>query len=112
MAAVRSAGAISTAARGLGQGALALVGGVWGAAALAIGGVAYALYSLHQQQEVAKKAFIEQIATLKELPQHVKDVAKAYRELGSAMTPTALLQEWKQTSDEFHKAQSQIDALK
>lgn len=84
--ALRTAGAFQTAAKSFGAFALSLVGGPWGAAVLAIGGIGYAIYSAQKQGEEWRKETAAQVESLKQLTETAKAAADEYGQLGSNMT--------------------------
>lgn len=78
--------AAGRAAQSFGAFALSLVGGPWGAAVLAIGGIGYAIYSAQKQGEEWRKETAAQVESLKQLTETAKAAADEYGRLGSNMT--------------------------
>ncbi len=112
LAATGAASMLARGAKGLGNFALGLVGGPWGAAIAAVGALGYAFYAMSESQKRAHEAFAAEIQDLKDLPSHVSGVTAAYKTLGSTVSATSLVGDWSAANDKVAKAQDQIKALK
>ena len=80
------AAAAGRAAKSFGAFAMGLVGGPWGLAVAAIGGIGYAIYSAQKQGEEWRKETAAQVESLKQLTETAKAAADEYGRLGSNMT--------------------------
>lgn len=103
---------IGSALGAAGRGAMALLGGPWGVALAGIGALGYVFLSMAEDAKRADEQFRQQLKDLSELPSHVQDVTEAYKALGSTMSTTDFLQQWKSANDEVSAAQTKIAALK
>lgn len=105
------AGMAGTAARSIGSGALALAGGPWGAAAIAVGALGYAYVSMQRKAEEARKEFAAQVDSLNLLNVSLEDTANQYNRIGSGIGVRELAASWNQAGVEIRKADAEVARL-
>jgi lambda family phage tail tape measure protein len=100
-----AAGLLARGASSLGNFALGIVGGPWGAAVAAIAAVGYAIYDVQKQSEAWREETQKQVQSLQQLRDQVQAAAKDYGTLHAQMGIS-------QTVDLFNSANAQIDKTK
>ncbi|WP_164085919.1 phage tail tape measure protein [Stenotrophomonas maltophilia] len=104
----------SMAASGLrtaGSGLLALAGGPWGAAVLAIGAMGYAFASMQRKAEEARKEFQAQVKSLDLLSYSIGDVTERFKRMDGGVSLTQFVGEWNSTGKEIRKADADLANL-
>lgn len=89
LAATSTRGLLARGAAGLGNFALSLVGGPWGAAIAAAGAMGYAIYELSRKGEEYRHETDEQVKSLQQLREQLQGAAKDY---GALQGKTSLSQ--------------------
>lgn len=102
-------GIVAGAAGAVGRGALALVGGPWGAATLAVGALGYAYLDMKRKAEDARREFEAQVDSLGTLRYMIRDTADQLRN-GSAPLNQSI-EQWARYGKEVRDRQSDIAEL-
>jgi len=100
-AAAAATGAFALVQKGaasLGNLAIGLVGGPWGAAALAIGAVGYAIYDTQKRSEDYRRETDELAKSIAQVRQEAEDTAKTFGDLDGSMTFKQGIEQYKQES--------------
>ncbi len=105
------AGMAGSAARAAGTGLLALAGGPWGAAAIAIGALGMAYVDAKRKSEDARKEFEEQAKSLGVLTFAIKDATEQYKNLNGSVSLKDLAAVWNESGVAVRKADHDIAAL-
>lgn len=100
------------ALKGLGNLALGLVGGPWGAAVLAIGGIAYAFYASAKASEEYRAETNNQVKSLKDLAAQANETAAAVGTLNATKNTTQTVQQVVTGGDQITKSQSELSDLR
>jgi tape measure domain-containing protein len=103
--------AIRTGATSFGQFALALAGGPWGLAAIAIGGVTYAIYDAIAAHKAYDAESVKQVESLQQIAQAANDAAKAYGTFGDTQKISTLAEQSKSDQDAIGKTKAEIADL-
>lgn len=104
-------GLLARGAAGVGNFALSLVGGPWGAAVAAIGAVGYAIYETQKRSEEYRKETDEQVKSLQQMRDQVQAAARDYGTLHAAMGTAQSLQLYSDSSDALRKQRDEIAQL-
>lgn len=112
IAANSMAAAVGRAAKSFGSFALSLVGGPWGAAVLAIGGLAYAYYRVQKASEEYRAETQEQAKSLHDLTEQVNAAAAGYGKLHDAMNLSQGVESFTGSSEELHKRKAELVDLR
>lgn len=100
-ASAAAAGLTATLQKGaasLGNFALSLVGGPWGAAALAIGAIGYAVYDTQKKSEDYRRETDELAKSIAQVRQEAEDTVKTFGDLDGSMTFKQGIEQYKQES--------------
>lgn len=100
------------ALKGLGNLALGLVGGPWGLAALAIGGIAYAFYASQKASEEYRAETQNQVKSLKQLTDQANETAAAVGTFGATKNTTQTVQQVVTGGDQISKSQQDLANLR
>lgn len=111
LAATGAGGLLARGAAGLGSVALGLVGGPWGAAALAIGAVGYAIYDTQKRSEDYRRETQEQVQSLQQLREQAEQAAKSFGTLDSSMTIRQGIEQYQQDSQAIAGQRKELEAL-
>lgn len=109
-AAVATSG-FARAAKGAGGVLLGLVGGVWGAATIALGGLAYAGYKLHEQWEDNRKAATEQVKSIGDVTESLKQLSAAYKDVNARPSAGQLSDALDGATTSIQKARDELAKL-
>lgn len=111
-------GVVAQASKGVGGFALSLVGGPWGAAALAIGAVAFEFVKVADAAKRAQEATQAELGALANIPDQVREITAAYTSLNSTESTANFVKQWEDASNKIiatrehvKDLQSQLDAL-
>ncbi|MBB4126217.1 lambda family phage tail tape measure protein [Xanthomonas translucens] len=100
---------LSSGAKSAGSGLLALVGGTWGAATIAIGGMAVAYADLVRSSQEARAEYQQQVKSLDLLRLSMQDTVEQY---GKGKKSVAdLAEEWNTSAQAMKKNEERIKAL-
>jgi lambda family phage tail tape measure protein len=102
---------IGRAAKSFGGFALSLVGGPWGAAVAAIGGLAYAVYEVKKASEDYDLETEKQARSLQQLAQQAKDTADAYGTLHSSMNLSGAVEVFAGSAQGISKVRGELADL-
>ncbi len=98
LAATGAAGIVARGASSLGNFALGLVGGPWGAAIAAIGAVGYAIYATQKRSEDYRKETDELAKSLAQVRSEAEQTAKSFGTLDGSMTIKQGIEQYKTES--------------
>lgn len=105
-------GMLAGGLRSAGSGLLALAGGPWGAAAIAIGGLGLAYADARKKSEDARAEFDAQVKSMDTLRVAIQDTASAYGRMDGSKSIKAAAEEWNQYGVAVRKADADIAKLK
>lgn len=111
LAATGVGGLLARGAASAGSFALSLVGGPWGAAALAIGAVGYAIYDTQKRSEDYRRETQEQVQSLQQLREQAEQAAKSFGTLDSSMTIRQGIEQYQQDSQAIAGQRKELEAL-
>ncbi|URL59625.1 phage tail tape measure protein [Luteibacter flocculans] len=111
LATTSAAGLLARGASGLGNFALGLVGGPWGAAVAAIGAVGYAIYDTQKRAEDYRKETDELSKSVKQLREEAETAAKSFGVLDGSMTFKQGIEQYKQESAAIAEQRSALSDL-
>ncbi|KAF1005477.1 MAG: hypothetical protein GAK28_03229 [Luteibacter sp.] len=111
LAATSTAGLLARGAAGLGNFALGLVGGPWGALVATIGAVGYAIYDAQKRSEDYRKETDEQVKSLQQLRQEAELTAKTFGSLDGSMTFKGGVEQYKQDSQQIAAQRQELADL-
>ena len=103
------AGVVGGAARSAGAGLLALAGGPWGAAVLAIGALGVAYASMMRKAEDARREFEAQVKSLDVLGYSIQDVTDRLGKKSISLTDS--VSAWHEQSKEMRDAEERLKGL-
>lgn len=103
--------ALARGVTSFGNFALALVGGPWGAAALAIGGVTYAIYDAIAAHKAYEAESEKQVQSLNQVAEAANAAAKAYGTFGDTQKISTLAEQSKQDQDQIKATKATIADL-
>lgn len=98
--------------RGAGSGLLALAGGPWGAAAMAVGALGVAYMEAQRKSEQARKEFDAQVRSMSTLRVEIQDTSDQLRRMDGSKSLGAAAQDWNRFGVEVRKADAEISQLK
>jgi lambda family phage tail tape measure protein len=104
-------GVLASGLRSAGSGFLALAGGPWGAAAIAVGALGMAYVDAKRKSEDARKEFDEQAKSLGVLTFAIKDATEQYKALNGSVSLKDLAATWNESGVAVRKADADIAAL-
>ncbi|MET0548536.1 MAG: phage tail tape measure protein, partial [Xanthomonas sp.] len=104
-----AANPLGAAVKGAGNGLLALAGGPWGAAAIAIGSVAVAYTDLVRKSEEARAEYQQQIKSLDLMRLSMQDTVEQYNKGKKSIADLA--EEWNTSGQAMKKNEERIKAL-
>lgn len=104
-------GIAASGLRSAGSGLLALAGGPWGAAVLAIGAMGYAFVDMQRKAEEARKEFQAQVKSLDLLSYSIGDVTERFKKMDGGVSLTQFVGEWNSTGKEIRKADADLANL-
>ncbi|AKO18950.1 phage tail tape measure protein [Xanthomonas oryzae] len=102
-------GMVASGLKSAGSGLLALAGGPWGAAAIAIGSVAVAYAELVRTSEQARSEYKQQVASLDLLRLSMQDTVEQYGKGKKSIADLA--EEWNTSAQAMKKNEERIKAL-
>jgi len=105
-------GTISSGLKSAGSGLLALAGGPWGAAAIAVGALGLAYVDAARKSEEARKEFAAQVQSMSTLKVAIKDTIDQYSRMDSGKSLRAAAEDWNQFGVQVRKADADIAKLK
>lgn len=108
-AAASLGGMLSSGLKSAGSGLMALAGGPWGAAAIAIGGMGYAYADLVRKSEEARQEYQQQIKSLDLLRLSMQDTVEQYGRGGKSLRDLA--DEWNTSGQAMKENEDRLKAL-
>ena len=112
LAATTAGGLVTRGLQGLGNFALSLVGGPWGAAVAAVGALGYAIYSVKKESEQWRAETDEQVKSLQQLREQVTQATQDYGRLHAAMGTAQTLDVYAKSSDDLAAKRKELDDLR
>jgi lambda family phage tail tape measure protein len=111
LAATGAAALVARGAAGVGNLALSLVGGPWGAAVAAIGAVGYAIYDTQKRSENYRHETDELVKSIQQVRTEAEATAKTFGTLDSSMSIKQGLEQYQQESQAIAGQRKELQAL-
>ncbi|MFE6057017.1 phage tail tape measure protein, partial [Kitasatospora sp. NPDC056446] len=97
--------------RSAGSGLLALAGGPWGAAAIAIGGVGIAYMDMVRKSQQAREEYAQQVKSLGLLAYQISDVTERFQKFGSEVSLKDFIGQWNEAAQKIKQSEERAKAL-
>ncbi|HGM7334265.1 TPA: phage tail tape measure protein [Stenotrophomonas maltophilia] len=97
--------------RSAGSGLLALAGGPWGAAAIAVGGVGIAYIDMVRKSEQAREEYAQQVKSLELLAYQISDVTERFQKFGSEVSLKDFIGQWNEAAQKIKQSEDRAKAL-
>ncbi|MEU4134579.1 hypothetical protein, partial [Streptomyces wuyuanensis] len=104
-------GMLAGGLRSAGSGLLALAGGPWGAAAIAIGGVGIAYMDMVRKSQQAREEYAQQVKSLGLLAYQISDVTERFQKFGSEVSLKDFIGQWNEAAQKIKQSEERAKAL-
>lgn len=105
-------GMLAGGLRSAGSGLLALAGGPWGAAAIAIGALGIAYVDAQKKAEAARAEFDAQVESMDTLRVAIQDTSAEYGRMDGSKSIRSAAEDWNQYGVAVRKADAEIEKIK
>lgn len=105
-------GMLAGGLRSAGSGLLALAGGPWGAAAIAIGALGIAYVDAQKKAEAARAEFDAQVKSMDTLRVAIQDTSAQYGRMDGSKSIRSAAEDWNQYGVAVRKADAEIEKIK